>query len=401
MNPKSKKAQQNTKIAWRFAAAPRSMMNTEADAKMYGGHEPTWSAPEEQLKWTKAQMDGKMLDAFNWYNRSTDYKKAIGWVQEFIGRNPRRAQWSNALKNVSPGDVPQSVGYLCRMGRMGFVLRPYHLKHIIKVMRSLMYKQASRKQEEPKVEEKPIAKFNIQDRLNEKFQEAMGELEGRFDSFIADGCKGQPDAIAVLTGMNIHVQKIKDAISLYEQKIEYWREVIAGKDSQLVEAHINLGKRELKAIIAWHEKAIADFRSFETVKKVNRKVRVKKPVSPEKKVSKLAYLKEFAELKLKSVDPTQILTASELWIYDTKKRKLGVYIADPHVSKLDIKGSKILGFDASTSVQKRLRKPAEQLKAFEANGKPAAKKWFKGIRSVETMLKGRITKETILLKAFK
>jgi hypothetical protein len=43
------------------------------------------------------------------------------------------------------------------------------------------------------------------------------------------------------------------------------------------------------------------------------------------------------------------------------------------------------------------RKPA----AEGAAKKPSAKKWFKGIKSVETKLNGRIGADIILLKAYK
>jgi hypothetical protein len=48
-----------------------------------------------------------------------------------------------------------------------------------------------------------------------------------------------------------------------------------------------------------------------------------------------------------------------------------------------------------------MRKPKDQLKEFAKNGKPAAKKWFKGIRTTEIKLNGRISADTILLKTYK
>jgi hypothetical protein len=95
-------------------------------------------------------------------------------------------------------------------------------------------------------------------------------------------------------------------------------------------------------------------------------------------------MKEFAELKLKSVEPTQILSATELWVYNTKNRKLGIYIVDQYAGALSVKNSSIVGFDAAASVQKTMRKPKDQLKDWSANGKPAAKKWFKGVRATDT-----------------
>ena len=162
-----------------------------------------------------------------------------------------------------------------------------------------------------------------------------------------------------------------------------------------------MGKRQLTAIVKWWQQALADANSYNVVKKATKAPRKKKAVSPEKVVAKLKYAKEFKELALKSVEPTTILTAQELWVYNTKTRKLGIYIADQYAGALSVKNSSILGFDSNTSVQKTLRKPKDQLKEFTANGKPAAKKWFKGVRSTEIKLNGRIGLDIILLKVYK
>jgi len=53
------------------------------------------------------------------------------------------------------------------------------------------------------------------------------------------------------------------------------------------------------------------------------------------------------------------------------------------------------------SVQKTLRKPAEQLKALLAAGKPASKKFFKDIKSTDVKLNGRLGEDWIILKAYK
>jgi hypothetical protein len=49
----------------------------------------------------------------------------------------------------------------------------------------------------------------------------------------------------------------------------------------------------------------------------------------------------------------------------------------------------------------KLAQNSVQAQEFSANGKPAAKKWFKGVKSVETKLNGRIGTDIILLKAYK
>jgi len=68
---------------------------------------------------------------------------------------------------------------------------------------------------------------------------------------------------------------------------------------------------------------------------------------------------------------------------------------------LGVKGSAIIGFDEIKSTCKTLRKPAEQLAMLKTQGKPGLRKFMDTIKAVETRLKGRISPETILLRALK
>ena len=194
--------------------------------------------------------------------------------------------------------------------------------------------------------------------------------------------------------------RTKDLIEHCNQYLKEYREVLVGKNVDLVEAYSHLGKRQLKACITWWETAISEISQFGAHKKSVRKPRKKKEVSPAKLVMKLRYLKEHAELNLKSIDPTTILKSSELWILDTKRRKLGHFVAVAGAT-LDVKGTKLLNVDSSKSISKTLRKPQEQLKKFNALGKVALTKWFDEIRAVETTLRDKINADSILLKAVK
>jgi hypothetical protein len=133
---------------------------------------------------------------------------------------------------------------------------------------------------------------------------------------------------------------------------------------------------------------------------VERKPRAKKAVSSEKLSSKFKYMKEFAELKLTSIAPAQLVGAGEAWLYETKKRKLVHVMADTHIGTFSVKSSAIVGFDTVLTVQKTLRKPAEQLKELLTGGKPAARKVFKDIKSTETKWNGRGNENLVILKAW-
>lgn len=131
-----------------------------------------------------------------------------------------------------------------------------------------------------------------------------------------------------------------------------------------------------------------------------RKTRKPKKITPEKQVKGLKYLPSEPTLKLQSLNPTRILGAEVLWIYNTKYRKLGKYVAADAKKGLSVKGSAIIGFDEMTSVAKTLRKPKEQLTALLACGKVEQRKFLEGIKTAEAKLNGRITKEVILLKLY-
>jgi hypothetical protein len=108
-------------------------------------------------------------------------------------------------------------------------------------------------------------------------------------------------------------------------------------------------------------------------------------------------MKQDDKLKLVSINPTDLVGSKELWVFNTKTRKLGKYVA-AEFNDLGVKGTSITGFDEHKSVQKTLRKPEEQLKEFKSAGKVALRKFLEDIKAVDIKLNGRINEETILLK---
>lgn len=248
-----------------------------------------------------------------------------------------------------------------------------------------------------------VKKETIQDRLAEKFSETMGEIEGAIDDYITTG--KDPKVFHMLSVANIAVQYSSKIVDLIQPRIDELNEVVAGKESQIMEAYKHLGKREIKAHIKMYESIINDAMAYKTSKIATRAKPKRKPVPPERQVKGLKFMKEFAELGLKSINPTEILGMSELWTYNTKTRKLGRFVVSMHgemaISLLGVKGSAIIGFDELKSTCKTLRKPAEKLAEFKTLGKPGLRKFMDTIKSVETKLKGRISPETILLRAIK
>jgi hypothetical protein len=131
--------------------------------------------------------------------------------------------------------------------------------------------------------------------------------------------------------------------------------------------------------------------------KVNRKPRAKKAVPKDKIVAKLKYAKTNEPLKLVSINPADIIGSKELWVYNTKSRKIGKYVASEYL-ELSVKGTSIIGYNENLSVQKTLRKPEDQLKEFKAAGKVQLRKYLDDIKAVDIKLNGRISEDIILLR---
>ena len=251
------------------------------------------------------------------------------------------------------------------------------------------------------VEDKPAVYVpSIQERLRDTAFTMTEELEDAVESFSQDPEAFDPKAFKVLNLLRgkqakaAHARVIKD---YYNRQYEEYLELQEGKCEQLKEGYSHLTKTQVKKIIQFYSEIISACDMLAQEAKVNRKPRAKKPTDKAKLVSKVKYLKQDDKLKLVSVNPIDIIGAKELWIFNTKTRKLGKYVA-AEFSDLGIKGTSITGFDEHKSVAKTLRKPEEQLKEFKSAGKVALRKFLEDIKAVDIKLNGRINEDTILLK---
>jgi hypothetical protein len=251
-------------------------------------------------------------------------------------------------------------------------------------------------------EEAPANKPNIQDRMREKAMAVGGELEGRLDDFVRAGARAVDEfkPMDVLRASNPAPQMVGEIASLWTTRIAEFEQVIEGRDAQLVEGYSNFTKVQMKNMIKAAQSVIDACGSYVQIKKVERKPRKKKAVSPEKLARRFKYLREDTELKLKGLDATSLVNANEAWLYNVKKRKLIHVVADAHAGTFTIKGNTLIGISPADTVQKTLRKPAEQIKALMSAGKPAARKVFKDIRSTEVKWNGRGNNDTIILRSW-
>jgi hypothetical protein len=372
------------------------LLNPKSPELKYTGGEPEWRTqpePESRISALSA--------AFSWYNYHYGKKDAKDMIVHWLEHHDRPKD-ARKIRAIPDSQIRLTPAWVCRMSLVGLELNEHELLQINEQISNML-----KIKDEVKIvvteEETAQNKVTIQDRLREKVSECAGELEGVFDDFLVDGAKMSANIkpIATIRGMNVAPQMISEISNIWKKRLAEFEEVVEGKDSDLVEGYSNFSKIELRNMIKFCETVINDCGAYVQIKKVERKPRAKKAVSPEKQASKFKYIKEFSELKLESEPPARLVGANEAWLYDTKKRKLIYVVADTHIGSITVKNNMILGFDAAASVQKTLRKPADQIKALLSGGKPAARKYFKDIKATDTKFNGRGTENLIILRAGK
>jgi hypothetical protein len=242
---------------------------------------------------------------------------------------------------------------------------------------------------------------SIQERVKEAAYRMTEEIEDAIEGFQTDPDGFDPKAFKMLNllkGKEVKAAHARLIKGFYSRDLAELEELASGNaDEQLREGYSHRSKKQIKSLIAFYQEIMMACDMLAQEAKVNRAPRKTKAVSKDKLVAKLKYMKTNEPLKLVSVNPTDIIGAGELWIFNTKTRKLGKYIA-AEFQTLGVKGTTITGFDEFKSVQKTIRKPEEKLKEFKAANKVALRKFLDEINATDTKMNGRINEDTILLK---
>jgi hypothetical protein len=372
-------------------------LNPKGAETKYVGFEPEW-----KFQPTSENRVSAFANAFQWYNYHYGKKDAKDMLCHYLEHNGRPKD-AKLMRGIPDSQIRVTPAWVCRMTLIGLELNEHEQCIIDEQISNMLKAKQEIKRAQSEIDaDTAVAKLTIQDHLREKVSECCGELEGMFDDFVVAGAKMSADfkPIALMRGMNISPNMIGTVSRVWELRLAEFNEVLEGNDADLVEGYSHLSKNQLKQCVKFCETVINDCNSYVQLKKVERKPRAKKAVSPERLTRGFKYMREFDELKLKSEPVTKLVNASEAWLYDTAKRRLIHVMADSHIGTFTVKGSAIVGFDAQTTVQKTLRKPAEQIKAVTGGGKPAARKAFTEIKATEIKYNGRGNENLIILWAW-
>jgi len=260
-----------------------------------------------------------------------------------------------------------------------------------------------------KQKEKPIV--TIKERMKEQITDLLGDFESYLDDFIT-GDKSvndfDPYKMMISYQPAIKANHAKLIIESYEDAKAEAVEVIEWQDEDIKEGYSFMNPKMRKEYLTFFEKIETACETFINKAKTTRKAKKPRARSKESIIKKLKYLEAFGELGLASIEPTDIVNCNELWVYNTKNRKIGVYHAkskDPKAMNrpgagLMVKGTTIQDFDPDESLQKTLRKPEEQINNWTGKAKTKFSKAFDELTTTGTKMNGRINEHCILLTTF-
>ena len=378
-----------------MVATKLRVLNPKSADIKYTGPEPYWTVqpgPEHR--------QSAVMRAFGWYGYHYDKKivkqLVLDWLLEHDTGQHR------AFGRVPESALPNTLGWLCRMNQRGLVLTTRELEFVTKTVRANLEATRSVKQVVAESVATEPLRVTIQDRLRARAEEIVAELEALYDDVIQNDGKMTADhrPIAVIRGMNLPTQMISMVRDVWTARLEELQSVQQGRDADLVEGYSNFSKIQIRNLIKLSEQVLADCASYVQIKRVEKRPRKAKAVSPEHRARKFKHITEFAELRLTGLSASKLVDASEAWLYDTKKRKLIHVVADAHIGTIAVKNNMLLGLGEIESQQKTLRQPAPILKELMLASKPNARRLFKDIKTTETAFNGRGTENLMILRVW-
>lgn len=377
----------------------------------YTGTEPAWDT-ERALQFTDEEFDHnfrKSMRYYNYYYSAKDLKKYfVAWLREHTGKDSQYHKLDKATVDyyakTKDGLTPLTACAIVKAHTKGMPLRDRHVEYLLKTVKDViqMAEQLAEDDEAPTDTKQTASKTavkvpTIQDRMNaiaDKHQLHFLELEDQ----LFEGKAVDPKAYDYLFAKNVAPATLARILAPFERSQAEFADAKTSKDEDTNDAYSHLKAADYKRIEAFYTALFDGFAQYGQVKKATKKAAVRKPPAKEKLVAKLKYLKTDTATKAVSINPVDIIGAQVLWVYNTKTRKLGKYVAEDMGGALNVKGTTITGYNESKSVQKTLRKPDAQIKEFLSAGKIDLRKFLENIKATEIKLNGRINQDTILLK---
>lgn len=321
--------------------------------------------------------------ALNWYVYMCDQDQACDWLYEYLAKNDYSKTDIAYAKKAPKYSIPATVGWIARMRLNGNDLDndAYFNSRIESIINA--GKSASR------VKDEVTPTPSIQDRTKNKISQVMTMIVEELDTH-----GHQFSVYAYLKENEIPASYVGPIRAYYIKTLDE----VMSDDPQVKEA---FGKK-LAAERKYWTGFIDDLDRFVGNVKATkvRKPREKKVKSAVEIVKNLKFLKESPDLKMVSVNPAEIVGASQIWVYHVGYKKLTRYTAEGP-SGLSVNSNTLTGFSVEHSITKSVRKPDITLNELLKAGKISLRKFMETLKTNETVPSGRFNDQTLILRVIK
>lgn len=227
--------------------------------------DPNYGEP----KFTKELTKVELSQALNWYTQNRDKKASLKYATDYFKKKLKLSAESTLKKE------PSTFGFICRIVTNGGQLSPKDVEWFNGEIARI--KEESKKAKPVVIEEVVESTApNIQDRINEKVHDCIGELEGQLDDYIMSEFKDMGSAYGVMHTYEIKGVHANKIIKIYQKKKLHYEEVLDSDDKQFKEGYSNFKRMQLKKIISYINSVIDDATKIKTASLKNRKPRVRK-----------------------------------------------------------------------------------------------------------------------------
>jgi hypothetical protein len=375
-------------------------------------HSPKW---DDVDLLTAEQFSTKYRLSMDWYRLECTDKSLKPKVIDWMGRNGYEKDIISAFKKTKDSRCSSTVGAIAANLIKGMPVQradfnqgrnteTWLREQIAKIINDGKDDIDDNTEVVVKVEKPVVYVPTIQDRLRDAAGGMSEEIDYAIDSWITDPDAFDPKAFKVtnlLRGKGAKAAHARFIKAYFKRGHEELLELASGNaDEQLREAYSHNSRKNVKKLIEFYDSVMTACDQIAAEAKLTKKPRAKKIVPAEKLVAKLKFKASDDKLGVTSVPPAQIVGAQGAVVYNTKTRKIGIYVS-LNSSGLIVKGTSIGNF-TEKSTQKTLRKPDVQLKEFkDQNTQKRIETWFKNIKATEVVLNGRINADIMILKVFK
>ena len=325
----------------------------------------------------------KLGDALNWYNYMSSDDQSRDWFFEYVKKNYSKNDVA-LLRKLPKWKISKTLGNVARIMNNGNVLPQVNLDYFNNSVTALLSEASALREE---TDEQPKTVVSIQDRVQSKIYQLITECEEAIDT------NPKLDIYEWLTGKEATAQAASAIRDFYAKGLG------DHEADEFDTREMKKTREELKKY--WENFVLLADRFINNKKAVKvRKPREKKVKSAVDIVKNMKFQKEDKALKVVSIHPAEIVGCSQLWVYNTKYKKLTKYLAVGPAG-IQIKGTTLIGWDVETSVSKGLRKPDQSIQTLLSAGKVAIRTFMDDLKTTSSVPNGRINEQTILLRVIK